>query len=96
MAVEALDYNPAIKLYRALTPQMRTEWEKAHILSLRDIAFAKRFFDVENIRFWHVLGYAGAIFPFAAQAFDAMDRILERVPLVRLLAWSFTFELVKR
>ena len=43
LAVEALNYNPAIKLYRMLTPSMRTEWEKAHILSLRDITFAKDF-----------------------------------------------------
>lgn len=34
LAVEALDYNPAIKLYRRLTPAMRTEWEKAHILGI--------------------------------------------------------------
>jgi ubiquinone/menaquinone biosynthesis C-methylase UbiE len=37
LAVEALDYNPAIKLYRFLTPDMRTEWEKAHILDLSDV-----------------------------------------------------------
>ncbi len=37
LAVEALDYNPAIKLYRFLTPDMRTDWEKAHILNLSDI-----------------------------------------------------------
>src|SRR5262249_22557726 len=40
LAVEALDYNPAIKIYRWLTPAMRTEWEAAHILSLRDVRFA--------------------------------------------------------
>ena len=28
LAVEALDYNPAIKIYRWLTPTMRTDWEK--------------------------------------------------------------------
>jgi ubiquinone/menaquinone biosynthesis C-methylase UbiE len=43
LAVEALDYNPAIKLYRMMTPDMRTDWEKAHILKLRDLTFADRF-----------------------------------------------------
>jgi ubiquinone/menaquinone biosynthesis C-methylase UbiE len=38
LAIEALDYNPAIKLYRKLTPAMRTEWETAHILSLKACA----------------------------------------------------------
>jgi SAM-dependent methyltransferase len=35
LAIEALDYNPIIKAYRLLTPSMRTDWEKRHILSLR-------------------------------------------------------------
>ena len=43
LGVEALDYNPLIKLYRQLTPDMRTEWEKAHILSLKDLRFAQKF-----------------------------------------------------
>lgn len=43
LAREALNYNPVIKLYRWLTPNMRTEWEKRHILSLRDLRFAKHF-----------------------------------------------------
>ncbi len=35
LALEALNYNPAIRLYRKITPHMRTEWEKNHILSMR-------------------------------------------------------------
>ena len=50
LAVEALDYNPLIKLYRILTPDMRTEWEKAHILDLDDVKFAARFFDAKDVR----------------------------------------------
>ncbi len=30
LCIEALDYNPTIKLYRMCTPDMRTKWEKAH------------------------------------------------------------------
>jgi len=29
LALEALDYNPLIKLYRKMTPEMRTDWEKS-------------------------------------------------------------------
>jgi SAM-dependent methyltransferase len=54
LAVEALNYNPLIKLYRWLTPEMRTEWEKSHILSLKEVRFAGWFFDVQNIRCWHL------------------------------------------
>lgn len=94
LAVEALDYNPAIKLYRMLTPSMRTEWEKAHILSLADVRFAKRFFDVGEIRYWHILSYAGAYFPRLLPAFNAIDDLLTNVPGIRLMAWMFTFELL--
>ena len=51
LAIEALDYNPAIKLYRLITPDMRTEWEKAHILSFSDLEFAKRYFNVKNVKY---------------------------------------------
>lgn len=96
LAIEALNYNPFIRLYRMLTPAMRTDWEKNHILGFSDIRFAKRFFDVRSIRFWHVLGYAGAHIPIPMQALDALDRVLEWIPGVRLLAWIFTFELRSR
>jgi ubiquinone/menaquinone biosynthesis C-methylase UbiE len=96
LAVEALDYNPAIKFYRMMTPDMRTEWEKAHILSLKDVAFASRFFSVEEVRYWHVLGYAGGKVPALMPLLDAADRLLERVPLINRMAWMFTFCLRKK
>jgi ubiquinone/menaquinone biosynthesis C-methylase UbiE len=96
LAVEALDYNPAIKLYRLITPEMRTEWEKAHILSLRDVRFARKFFDVGNIKYWHITSilapYMGPLLP----ALNRLDRILTKLPLIQLMAWVFTFELVKK
>lgn len=93
MAVEALDYNPMIKLYRMLTPQMRTEWEKAHILSLKDVRFAERFFTVGEIRYWHIASIASGKFPALAKPLAGLDMILTRIPLVQLMAWIFTFEL---
>jgi SAM-dependent methyltransferase len=95
LAVEALGYNPAIKLYRRLTPAMRTDWEKEHILDLDDVRFAERFFDVLEIRYWHILGYVGGKFRFLFPILDGVDRALERVPGVRRMAWIFTFVLQK-
>ena len=37
LAIEALDYNPLMKMYQMTTPDMRTEWRKAHILSYEDL-----------------------------------------------------------
>lgn len=95
LAIEALDYNPAIKLYRMLTPDMRTEWEKAHILSLKDIRFAKKYFDVGEMKFWHVTSYIAGKFPALLSILNLIDKILTKIPLVRLMAWIFTFELIK-
>jgi len=94
LAVEALDYNPLIKLYRALTPQMRTEWEKAHILSLKDVRFADRFFNIGELRYWHILSIASAHVPALARYLAGVDSVLTRLPLVQLMAWIFTFELL--
>ncbi len=97
LAVEALDYNPAIKLYRMMTPSMRTEWEKAHILSLKDLRFASRFFDVRNTKYWHLLGILTPHVPAKmARMLERLDMMLEKIPLVQLMAWIFTFELIKR
>jgi hypothetical protein len=95
-AFEALDYNPAIKLYRRLTPAMRTDWEKKHILSLADVDFARRFFDVENVKFWHITSILGPHASAALPLLNSVDSLLTRIPGVRLMAWMFTFELVKR
>jgi ubiquinone/menaquinone biosynthesis C-methylase UbiE len=96
LAIEALEYNPAIRAYRMMTPDMRTEYEKHHILGLKDITFAKRFFAIGEMRYWHIVGYAGGKFPFFAKLFDAVDRVLEKVPVIRLMSWIFTFELIKK
>jgi ubiquinone/menaquinone biosynthesis C-methylase UbiE len=97
LAVEALDINPAIKLYRMMTPAMRTDWEKRHILNMKDIKFAKRFFDVTEMDFWHITSILGPhVGKTGASALDSLDKLLEKVPLVQLMAWIFTFELQKR
>ncbi len=95
LAVEALDYNPLIKLYRHMTPGMRTEWEKAHILSMADVRFAERFFTVSEIRFWHLASILGTFAPAALPILNGVDAVLTRLPLVKYLAWIFTFELGK-
>jgi len=96
IAVEALDINPLIKLYRRFTPHLRTDFESKHILSLKDLSFARRFFRVSNVRYWHVIGYFGAYIPLLSGVFDILDRVIfEKIPLVNRLAWQFTFEMTK-
>jgi hypothetical protein len=94
LAVEALNYNPAIRIYRRMTPANRTEWEKTHILSLKDVKFAKQFFDVGEVRYWHVVSYAAAFVPRMLPFLDWLDGVLTRIPGVQLMAWIFTIELL--
>jgi len=97
---EALDYNPIIKWYRLRTPAMRTEWEKNHILSKKDLRFAQRFFELGEVRYWHLAaplaGFVGneATRDRLLSRAQRLDAVLERLPGVRLLSWMFTFELI--
>jgi SAM-dependent methyltransferase len=101
LAVEALNYNPVIKLYRWLTPGMRTDWERRHILSLADLRFARRFFEVRDIRYWHLFSVLATplrktrLFRPALALAGAVDRVALRVPGLAQMAWMFSFELVK-
>lgn len=101
LCVEALDYNPVIKLYRNRTPSMRTDWEKNHILSLKDLRFAKKFFHVEDVNYWHFTSVAAAFIKNESlketmlKVFNGIDAVLSKIPLVNLMAWQFTFVLRK-
>jgi SAM-dependent methyltransferase len=101
LAVEALDYNPLVKLYRRLTPGLRTAWEKEHILSHRELRLAGRYFDVRNVRYWHLASILAAglrrtpLFGAALAVGTAVDAVLLRVPPIAYMAWQFSFELHK-
>ena len=99
IAVEALDYNPFIKAYRFLTPGMRTEWEKHHILSMKDVRFASTFFKVKSVKFWHITSFVAAFFgskKWILFLLNGVDSLLTKIPIVRLLSWQFIFELEKK
>lgn len=96
LAIEAMDYNPAIKLYRYVTPEMRTEWEKCHILTLADVDFAGKYFSIGEIRYWHIVSILYPYMKSFLKGFNFIDNILTKIPLIRLMAWIFTFELIKK
>ena len=54
MCIEALAHNPLINLYRRKTPHLRTEWEVDHILRMRDIEIARKYFGKVRVRFFHL------------------------------------------
>jgi ubiquinone/menaquinone biosynthesis C-methylase UbiE len=96
MAFEALDYNPLIKLYRNRNPHQRTEWEKAHILSLKELRYARRFFNIGRVRYFHLTSILGVWFPSLLGFLNGTDRVLTRLPGIQLMSWMFTFELLSK
>lgn len=91
--MEPLGHNPAINLYRRLTPRLRTEDE--HPLLMRDLRTAERYFEkVENrfftlhplmaVPFRHTRMFHGMV-----KALDGADRVLFAIcPPARRLAWQ--------
>lgn len=99
LCIEALSHNPLIQAYRNRTPEMRTEWEAQHILGVPDAIRAKRWFRLADVRFWHLCDLASVplrdsrVGPVVGGAGRLADLVLLKVPLVRRLAWQFTFVL---
>ncbi len=102
LCAEALGYNPVFQLYRKLTPKLRTDWEKEHILTLADMTFVERFFQLRDVKYWHLTSILAAplhntrlFHPVLAVA-EAIDSLVLRIPPLSYMAWMCTFVLAKR
>jgi SAM-dependent methyltransferase len=90
---EPLGHNPAINLYRRLTPHLRTEDE--HPLLMKDLAVADRYFGKVDLRFFTMNSLLATplrktrIFRPVLAGLEAVDRALFRyVPFTRRYAWQ--------
>lgn len=101
LCIEALAYNPVIQLYRDRTPHLRTDWEKKHILSMKEVRYAKQWFKVENVKFFLMASPlatflpAGPIRRGGIALAHLVDEVATRIPGLQLWSWQFAFELVK-
>ena len=102
LCIEALAYNPVIQLYRDRTPHLRTDWEKKHILGMKELRYARKWFSVENVKFFLLAAPlatflpAGLIRRGGIALAHAVDSVMTKVPGLQLWSWQFAFELVKR
>lgn len=102
IANEGWNDNPLIRWYRNRTPNLRTKFEKDHIFSHEDLVFAARFFEVRNVRYWHLLSILAVplrhtgFFRPALSVLSKIDDVFLRTPFVRRMAWQITFEFAKR
>ncbi|OQW52184.1 MAG: hypothetical protein A4S09_09295 [Proteobacteria bacterium SG_bin7] len=93
-----LDFNPFVKARSVITSKRK---QTAPIYS--DIAaFAQQFFQVGELRYWHLLSTSVAyISNFKIQSkilslLNPLDCYLAKIPGIRRLAWQFTLELKKK
>ena len=94
ICTEALGHNPVIRLYRRLTPHLRTTWETEHILRSRDIAKARQYFSSVDVRLFHLATLAAVplrgtrLFSPTLAALELLDSMLLRVRALRWWAWE--------
>ena len=98
---EPLSHNPIFQLYRKLTPHLRSEWEKEHILSKKEIKLAERYFGKIEKRFFHLFALLavpfGSTFLFKPILwfFEKIDSIMLSLPGLKWWAWQIIFILSK-
>ena len=99
IAGEALGYNPIIAAYRQLTPHLRTDWEKDHILTNKELRVARESFKSINVKYFHLFSIlavpfrATPMFTKVLRVLNWVDSWVLRIPGVRLMAWQMIFVL---
>lgn len=96
---EALGHNIFFQMYRRLTPHLRTKYETDHILKMKDLEVAKKYFGTVNVRFFHLAVLAAV--PFRKTSFfsglvrvlEKLDSYLSTIPIIRSQAWMMIFVL---
>jgi ubiquinone/menaquinone biosynthesis C-methylase UbiE len=99
ICVEPLAHNPLIQYYRRRTPEQRTPWEIDHILKMKDVRLAGKFFNRVEARFFNLFTLLAV--PFRKSrgfstilgALEALDSVALQIPLVRSQAWQVGFVL---
>lgn len=96
---EALANNPFFMMYRRKTPHLRTAWETNHILHVRDIQHAEKYFWKVDIKFFHMTVIAAVplkntfLFKPVRALLNGIDIILCSIPGLRNWAWQGIFTL---
>ena len=99
ICIEPLGHNPLIQAYRRRTPDLRTRWEIEHILKIKHVRLAEKFFNRVQIRFFHLFTLLAV--PFHQRKgfkailgmLEAVDSVVLRIPYVRRQAWQMVIVL---
>ena len=99
ICIEPLAHNPLIQFYRRRTPEQRTPWEIDHILRVKDVRLASKFFGRVETRFFNLFTLLAV--PFRKRrgfdklltAMEAVDSVALRIPFLNRQAWQVVFVL---
>ena len=100
IGIETLGHNPIANLNRRLNRKRgkRTEWTVSHVMKMKDIELAKRFFGIQKTMFFHLTSlvfYPFRNLPVGKQihnALDALDnRFFLKIPFLKRFAFKIVF-----
>jgi ubiquinone/menaquinone biosynthesis C-methylase UbiE len=101
LCYESLGHNPLFRLYRKMTPHLRTAWEVDHILKVQDLAASKKYFKEVQVKFFFLFALLAVpfrrlfIFKPILSLFEAIDSVVLKIPFVQRMAWQMVFVLKK-
>lgn len=97
ICIEALAHNPLLNWYRRRTPHLRSPWEIDHILSVKDINSARKYFEGIDIRYFHLASLAAIPlidrpgFNKVLRFMNLVDDVILKIPFIQRLAWQSVF-----
>jgi ubiquinone/menaquinone biosynthesis C-methylase UbiE len=103
IGIETLGHNPLANLKRWLNKKrgVRTPWATSHIMKVKDFKLAKKYFKKTEVRFFHLLSLlalplqnipGGKIF---LKTTEVIDKLLTKIPLLRIFSFKTVFILKK-
>jgi len=99
IGLETFGHNPLMNLKRFINKKTgkRTEWAASHIMKMKDLKSAKKYFDSVETKFFHL--FSMLIFPFRRlplmkrifNLLDKFDSILLKIPFLKKYAFKVVF-----
>ena len=90
--IEPLGHNPAIELFRKLTPDLRTKDE--HPFKVKDLKLASKYFDGLELHYFHLFTLlaipfrkVGFVFAVLLKCLHLLDQFFFKIPWFRRYAW---------
>jgi len=99
ICIEALRHNPLIHFYRKMTPHLRTEWEVNHILGIESLDIMKKYFNIVEVKYFHLLSIflvpfrKTKLFKLVYPFFDKLDNFFLSNQLIGKYGWIMIIEL---